>query len=108
MDCFGQPLLYHSYYLKAHSSLPFHSIKKETGNIFKRISLNVKGFIVHLGHRGPCCPANVTSATEPEVAEAEECDIVDKVLLEGWEPRDKKTLGIVDVSKVHHVRVPTH
>ena len=105
MDCFGQPLLCHLCCLEAHSSLPFHSIEKWTGKFFKKTSLNVEGFILHLGHGGSCCPANVTSATEPEVAEAEEGDIVDEVLLEGWEPRDKRTLVIVDVSRVHQLNI---
>jgi hypothetical protein len=61
--------------------------------------------VLHLGHGGLCCPANVTSATESEVAEAEEGDIVDEVLLEGWEPGDTRTLVIVDVSRVHQLSI---
>jgi hypothetical protein len=105
MDCFGQPLLCHLCCLEAHSSLPFHSIEKWTGKFFKKTSLNMEGFILHLGHGGSCCPANVTPATEPEIAEAEEGEVVDEVLLEGWEPRDKRTLVIVDVSRVHQLNI---
>jgi hypothetical protein len=65
--------------------------------------LNAEGFILHLGHGGSPCPANVASAAEPEATEDGECDGVDEVLLEGWEPRDKRTLVIVDVSGVHQL-----
>ena len=105
MDCFGQALLCHSCCLEVHSSLPFHSIEKWTGRFFKKTSLNAEGFILHLGHGGLCCPANVTSATESEVAEDGECDVVDEILLEAWEPRDTRTLVIVDVSRVHQLIV---
>ena len=104
-DCFGQPLLCHSCCLTTHSSLPFHSIEKWTGDFFKKTSLNAEGFILHLGHGGLCCPANVASAAEPEVAEDKLDDVVDEVLLEGWEPRDARTLVIVDVSRVHQLNV---
>jgi len=105
MDCFGRPLFCHSCCLTAHSSLPFHSIEKWTGEFFKKTSLNAEGFILHLGHGGLCCPANVASAVEPEVAEDGECDVVDEVLLEGWEPRDTRALVIIDVSRVHQLIV---
>lgn len=105
MDCFGQALLCHTCCLEVHSSLPFHSIEKWTGKYFKKTSLNAEGFILHLGHGGLCCPANVTSAAESEVAEAEECDVGDEILLEAWEPRDTRTLVIVDISRVHQLIV---
>ena len=104
-DCFGQPLLCHSCCLIAHSSLPFHSIEKWTGEFFKKTSLNAEGFILHLGHGGLHCPANIASPAEPGVAEDGECDVVDEVLLEAWEPRDTRTLVIVDVSRVHQLNV---
>ena len=34
-----------------------------------------------------------------------ECDMVDEVLLESWEPRDTRTLVIVDISRVHQLNV---
>jgi hypothetical protein len=105
MDCFGHPLLCSSCCLVSHSSLPFHSIEKWTGAFFKKTSLNAEGFVLHLGHGGSHCPANVAPATESEVTEDGECDIVDEVLLESWEPRDSRTLVIVDVSRVHQLRV---
>jgi hypothetical protein len=105
IDCFGQPLFCHSCCLEAHSSLPFHSIEKWSGDFFKKTSLHAEGFILHLGHGGVCCPANVTSATEPEVSEEKECDVVDEILLEAWEPRDTRTLVIVDISRVHQLIV---
>ena len=105
MDCFGQPLYCHSCCLDAHSSLPFHSIEKWTGKFFKKTSLNSEGFILHLGHGGLCCPANFTPASDLEVAEDGKYDIVDEVLLEAWEPRDTRTLVIVDVSRVHQLNV---
>ena len=104
-DCFGQPLLCHSCCLVAHSSLPFHSIEKWTGEFFQRTSLNAEGFILHLGHGGSQCPANVASAVEPEVVEDGEGDVVDEILLEAWEPRDTRALVIVDVSRVHQLNV---
>ena len=104
INCFGQPLLCHSCCLAAHSSLPFHSIEKWTGEFFKKTSLNAEGFILHLGHGGLCCPENVTPAMESEIVEDGECE-VDEVLLEGWEPRDTRTLVIVDVSRVHQLIV---
>ena len=85
-----------------HSSLPFHSIEKWTG-VFKKTSLNAEGFILHLCHGGLPCPANIASAVKSEVAEDGEGDLVDEVLLEGWEPRDTKTLVIVDISRVHQL-----
>ena len=121
MNCFGKPLLCHSCCLVTHSSLPFHSIEEWTGKFFKKISLNSEGFILYLGHGGLCCPANTTSSTEPgaakggkpgaakdgkpEAAEDGEHDVVDEVLLEAWEPRDKRTLVVVDVSGVHQLVV---
>jgi hypothetical protein len=105
MDCFGQPLHCHSCCLEVHSSLPFHSIEKWTGKFFKKTSLNTEGFILHLGHGGLCCPANVTSATNSEVAEDGGYEMLDEVLLEAWEPRDTRTLVIVDISRVHQLDV---
>jgi len=106
MDCFGQGLLCHSCCLEVHSTLPFHSIEKWTGEFFKKTSLHAEGFILHLGHGGLCCPANTTPpATGPEVAEDMDYDRVDEVLLEGWEPRDTRTLVIVDISRVHQLIV---
>ena len=67
--------------------------------------MNAEGFILDLGHRGLCCPANVTPAAESEVAEDAGCDVEDEVLLEGWEPRDARSLVIVDVSRVHQLIV---
>jgi len=87
------------------------------------------GFTLYLGHGGVCCPANTTPSTEPgtakdgkpevakggkpevakggkpEVAEEGEHDAVDEILLEGWEPRDKRTLVVVDVPGVHQLVV---
>ena len=73
---------------------------------------------MHLGHGGLCCPENASSlATEVKAAENrkdlegagdeedEEPEEVDEILLEGWEPRDKKTLVLVDVSGVHQLIV---
>ena len=105
VECFGQPLLCYSCCLTAHSSLPFHSIEKWTGEFFKKTSLNAEGFILHLGHRGLCCPENVASAAEPEVAEDWGCDTADKVLLKQWEPRDARMLVIIDISRVHQLVV---
>ena len=105
MDCLGQVLLCHSCCLEVHSSLPFHSIEKWTGKFFKKTSLNAEGFILHLGHGGSQCPADVTLAAESEVVEDGECDIVDEVLLEAWEPRDTRTLVIIDVSRIHQLNV---
>ena len=104
MDCFGQALLCHSCCLEVHSSLPFHSIEKWTGAFFKKTSLNTEGFILHLGHGGLCCPANATSAMGC-VAEDGKDDGVDEILLEAWEPRDTRTLVVVDVSRVHQLVV---
>ena len=105
MDCFHQALFCHSCCLEVHSSLPFHTIEKWTGKFFKKTSLNAEGFILHLGHGGLCCPANVTPAAESGVAEDPEHDEVDEVLLEGWEPRDTRTLVVVDVSRIHQLIV---
>ena len=105
MDCFGQPLLCHSCCLAVHSSLPFHSIEKWTGEFFKKTSLNAEGFILYLGHGGLPCPANIASTAESEVDEDGECDVVDEVLLEGWEQRDTRALVIVDISRVHQLIV---
>ena len=105
LDCFGQALLCHSCCLEVHSSLPFHSIEKWTGMFFKKTSLNTEGFILHLGHAGLCCPANVTSAMGCEVTEDGKCDGVDEILLEAWEPRDTRTLVVVDISRVHQLVV---
>ena len=105
MDCFGQALLCHSCVIKAHSSLPFHSIEKWTGEFFKKTSLNAEGFVLHLGHGGLPCPANVTSVSEPKPTEEGECDEIDEVLLEAWEPRDTRALVIVDVLKIHQLKV---
>ena len=105
-DCFGQGLLCQSCCLEAHSSLPFHSIEKWTGEFFKKTSLHAEGFILHLGHGGLCCPANSTSpATGGEVAEDGEQDEVGEVLLEGWEPKDTRTLVIICISGVHQLIV---
>jgi len=105
-DCFGQALLCHSCCLEAHSCLPFHSIEKWTGEFFKKTSLHAEGFILHLGHRGLPCPTNTASpAAEPETSEDRECDRADEILLEGWEPRDTRTLVIVDISRVHQLIV---
>ena len=63
--------------------------------------MHTEGFILHLGHGGLCCPANVTSpATGLETAEDGERDEVDEVLLEAWEPRDTRTLVIISISGV--------
>jgi KDZ transposase family protein len=105
IDCFGQPLFCHSCCLKAHYSLPFHSIEKWTGKFFKKTSLNAEGFTLHLNHGGLPCPANTTLATEPKNAEDRENDGVDEVLLEGWETRDTRALVIVDVSRIHQLKV---
>ena len=106
MDCFGQGLLCYSCCLEAHSSLPFHSIEKWTGEFFKKTSLHAEGFILHLGHGGLCCPANVTTpAMGAEAAEDGEWGEVDEVLLEAWEPRDKRTLVIIDVLGVYQLIV---
>ena len=40
-----------------------------------------------------------------EDEEDEELEEVDEILLEGWEPRDRKTLVLVDVSGVHQLHV---
>ena len=105
MDCFGQAFFCHSCCIKVHSSLPFHSIEKWTGEFFKKTSLNAEGFVLHLGHGGLACPSNTTSIPEPKPAEDGKCDEMDEVLLEGWEPRDTRALVIVDVSKVHQLKV---
>jgi len=78
---------------------------------------------LHLGHGGLSCPENVSSpATEVKAAEDgesleqdeventrdeedEELGEADEVLLEGWEPKDKRTLVLVDVSGVHQLIV---
>ena len=69
---------------------------------------------MHLGHGGLCCPENVSSPTtearaaeneEARDEEDEELEDADEVLLEGWEPRDKKTLVLVDVSGVYQLLV---
>ena len=106
LDCFGQGLLCHSCCLEAHSSLPLHSIEKWTGEFFKKTSLHREGFVLHLGHGGLCCPANVTSPTTGcETADDEEQDEVNEVLLEGWEPRDTRTLVVIDVSGIYQLIV---
>ena len=102
MDCFGQALFCHSCCIKAHSSLPFYSIERWTGEFFIKTSLNAEGFILHLGHGGILCPANVSA---PEPTEDRECDEMNEVLLEAWEPRDTRALVIVDVLKVHQLKV---
>ena len=43
--------------------------------------------------------------TKPEAAGEGEHDVVDEILLEAWEPRDKRTLVVVDVSGVHQLVV---
>ena len=104
LNCFGQGLFCHSCCLEAHSSQPFHSIEKWTGEFFKKTSLHAEGFILHLGHGGLCCPANITSpGTGFETAEDGEWDEDEEVLLEGWEPRDTRTLVIIDVSGVYQL-----
>jgi len=60
---------------------------------------------LHLGHGGLGCPANVTPPVGPEGDEDGECDVVEEVLLEAWEPRNKKAMVIVDVSGVHQLVV---
>jgi len=89
----------------AHSSLPFHTIERWTGEFFKKTSLNAEGFILHLGHGGLCCPANVNPPAEPGTAGDGERDVEGEGLLEAWEPRDTRTLVIVDVSRVHQLNV---
>lgn len=37
--------------------------------------------------------------------EGAECDGVDEVLLEAWEARDTKAMVIVDVSRIHQLKV---
>jgi len=63
--------------------------------------LNTEGFILHLGHGGRPCPANIALATQAEVAD----DVEEEILMEAWEPRDKRTLVIVDVSRIHQLMV---
>ena len=69
---------------------------------------------MHLGHGGLCCPKNGSSpASEARAAEVEEVrdeedeelEEADEVLLEGWEPRDKRTLVLVDISGVYQLIV---
>lgn len=103
LDCFGQPLFCHTCCLEVHSSLPFHSIEKWTGEFFKKTSLHAEGFKLHLGHGGLPCPANTPAGSESWVNE--DVDKVDEILLEAWEPRDTRTLVIVDVSRVHQLLV---
>ena len=68
--------------------------------------MHTEGFILHLGHGGLCCPANFTpSATGLETAEDGKRDEVDEVLLEAWEPRDTRTLVIIDISGVYQLIV---
>jgi hypothetical protein len=71
--------------------------------------LHTEGFILHLGHGGSCCPANVSSPTTEGKAAGggkdEEVEEAGEVLLEGWEPKDKKALILVDVSGVHQLIV---
>ena len=123
LSCFGNNLLCHSCCLKVHSSLPFHSIEKWTGEFFKKTSLNAEGFILNLGHGGLCCPANLSSlSTEVKAAgdgedleqvgaetardgEDEKLGEDDEVLPEGWELRDKKALVLIDISGVHQLTV---
>jgi len=106
LDCFGQGPFCHSCCLEVHSSHPFHSIEKWTGGFFKKTSLHAEGFILHLGHGGLCCPANVTSPnTGLEATEEGEWGEDNGVLLEAWEPRDKRTLVIIGVSGVYQLIV---
>lgn len=104
-DCFGQGLLCHSCCLEAHSSLPFHSIERWTGEFFKRTSLHTEGFKLHLGHGGSPCPSNTVPAAGNSWIDEEVDDEVDEVLLESWEPRDTRSLVIIDVSKVHQLLI---
>jgi hypothetical protein len=71
--------------------------------------LHAEGFILHLGHGGSCCPANIPSpTTEGKTAgdgEDEELEEADEILLEGWEPRDKRTLVLIDISGVYQLIV---
>ena len=60
---------------------------------------------MHLGHGGSGCPANITPPTGPEVDDDGERDVVKEVLLEAWEPRNKKAMVIVDISGVHQLVV---
>lgn len=103
LDCFGQPFFCHTCCLEVHSSSPFHSIQKWTGEFFKKTSLHAEGFKLHLGHGGSLCPANTSTGSESWVNE--DVDEVDEVLLEAWEPRDTRTLVIIDVLKVHQLLV---
>lgn len=42
--------------LRAHTNLPFHRIKKWTGEMSEEASLLAKGFVMELGHNdGPPC-----------------------------------------------------
>ena len=56
---------------------------------------------------GSCCPANksspTTEAKAAEDGEDEKLEEVDEVLLEGWEPRDKRTLVLIDISGVYQL-----
>ena len=83
--------------------------------------MHAEGFILYLGHGGLCWPKNISSlATEAkagedgeglEQAEVEEVrdeedkelEEADEVLLEGWEPRGKNTLVLVDISGVYQL-----
>jgi hypothetical protein len=67
--------------------------------------LNAEGFILHLGHGGLPCPVNVLPAAEPNQAEDREYYAIEDILLETWEPRDTKALVVVDISKVHQLKV---
>ena len=105
LDCFGPTLLCHPCCLEVHSSLPFHSIEKWTGEFFQKTSLHAEGFKLYLGHGGSPCPANSTAAAEYWADEDLDGDKVDEILLEAWEPRDTRTMVIVDVSRIHQLIV---
>ena len=67
--------------------------------------MHAEGFILHLGHGGSCCPANISSPiTEAKATgdgEVQESEEADELLLEGWEPRDKRTLVLIDIIGVY-------
>ena len=85
--------------------------------------MHAEGFILHLGHGGLCCPANLSSSsTEVKAAgngeDLEQVEVEaasdggdeklgesDGELPEGWELRDKKTLVLIDISGVHQLTV---
>ena len=69
-----------------------------------------EGFILHLGHGGLCCPANATppsmgceAVKDGEQGEAVKDGEQDEVLLDAWEPRDTRTLVIIDISGVYQL-----